>query len=672
MRHEDHAVEQVSRFQKTCRILVMLISALEVLALLTTFMRPPPPQVPDSVTARWKTDLMPPLDGLHHANPNVREAAAGSLALQGPKAIPFLPALIEALDDNNEKVRYQAARALGAIGPGAKSAVPFLICHLKNRDEKDRTPFAQALFAMGPEAKTAVPALISVLESHDAALSQSALKALTAIGPAAKPAVPALIRAIKEPNKELVTLGLSALGSIGPEARDAVPELIGLAFQGTKDKDHKTRGDRVCEEAVEALGQIGPDAEAALPRLMEVLTDRKHPMFYSAIETIGNIGPAAEAAVPALTELALDLSPANTVRKSAADAVFKIDPLVAEQLNLETAFLEVHLERIPSIKLAARPRLLEENKRYIRSLIGKLREIESYDDFGFLDSLPNRKRFAPLSDFYYREGVSQYGDSAQFFLASHQRHKSTGAFRELVEMGPVALPVLLDALEDDTPTRLPPTATVVHSERRMPGAQTESNPVNPFEGHIWLQKRGQGDLGRQVINSYRVKVGDVCLAAIRQIVGRDYSAVDDELTTSIADRSSPGSREMRERMRALWAGKNPASRLFDSLLIDFATYAISARGVREESWIQTNAAMRLLYYFPKESNSLVAARLQTLDVRLPRKRANWVSRDELNGVQTSTLIRGVLWCKEPAIQKALADIADRSDDPDIKKLLSVR
>ncbi len=239
-------------------------------------------------------------------------------------------------------------------------------------------------------------------------------------------------------------------------------------------------------------------------------------------------------------------------------------------------------------------------------------------------------------------------------------------------MGPDALPFLLDSLEDDIPTKLPPTPTTVFSGRRMPGRHSEANPVNPIERSFWLPRRAQGDAGRQVINSYTVKVGDVCLSAIEQIVGRSYSGNEIQLTASITDTNSTPSRDMRERMRTVWRTKDSASRLFEWLLIDFATHAISGRGIGEESWIQTNAALRLLYYFPKESSSLVAARLQSLDVQLPTYRGNWVSRDEINGVQTFALLREILWCKEPAIQKALDDIAERSDDPDIQKLLSVR
>jgi hypothetical protein len=41
-----------------------------------------------------------------------------------------------------------------------------------------------------------------------------------------------------------------------------------------------------------------------------------------------------------------------------------------------------------------------------------------------------------------------------------------------------------------------------------------------------------------------------------------------------------------------------------------------------------------------------------------------------NGVITDDFIKAVAWCEAPDIREALADIARRTDDPAIKKVLS--
>ena len=81
--------------------------------------------------------------------------------------------------------------------------------------------------------------------------------------------------------------------------------------------------------------------------------------------------------------------------------------------------------------------------------------------------------------------------------------------------------------------------------------------------------------------------------------------------------------------------------------------------------------MRLLNYFPKETESLIAARLKSLNVRPPKDGNGWMLNEVKNGVRTIDFIQAVAWCKLPAIQEALADIAKRTDDPDIKAAATV-
>jgi hypothetical protein len=58
-----------------------------------------------------------------------------------------------------------------------------------------------------------------------------------------------------------------------------------------------------------------------------------------------------------------------------------------------------------------------------------------------------------------------------------------------------------------------------------------------------------------------------------------------------------------------------------------------------------------------------------LDVRAPGSREEHTRREEKNGVQTVQFLKAVSWCRTPVIQEELADIAKRTDDPEIKNVL---
>ncbi|HKB36347.1 MAG TPA: hypothetical protein VKD72_07835, partial [Gemmataceae bacterium] len=88
-------------------------------------------------------------------------------------------------------------------------------------------------------------------------------------------------------------------------------------------------------------------------------------------------------------------------------------------------------------------------------------------------------------------------------------------------------------------------------------------------------------------------------------------------------------------------------------------------GWDEGSDFQIQAALRLLYYFPQETAPLIATRLRSFDVQKAGDSA-WRKREVKNGVRTADFIKAVSWCKAPPIKDALADIARRTNDPDIK------
>jgi HEAT repeat protein len=579
----------------------------------------------------------------------VRREAAGALGrIRGPADTP-VPALATALKDADPDVRMAAVGALGWFGTRAKPAVPALTAALKDRDAAVVDAAAEALGQVGPAAAAAVPALVQALGAGRSSYGRrQVIRALTGIGPGAKAAVPALIEALRHARDR--PWAADALGAIGPEAAAAIPDLMKLA-------DPKSNG---CSEAVTALGRIGPAAKAAVPLLNEALAAREHSMTRAyAADALGGIGPDAKAAVPTLVAIARDLKASPLLRGAAARAVTKIDPRLAAREGMETAHLNVRAGKIPAVTPPPRGAPTAEQTKRARGLIAKLAETDG-PDFGLSGGVSGRA-FAPVP------GHAGWGTG----LLGGERPRTSDAFRTLVGMGPAALPSLLEALGDRTPTKLTvpdPTAplTMMWLATDLP-----ANPLNRAEAQALARPAADDDDdGDGLADSYRVKVGDVCFVAVGQIVGRAYQAARYQPTAMVAVTSPVESRAVRDRVRAAWGGPDPARRLFDSLLFDYATEGLfngdSLDGWSEGSDFQVEAAVRLLYYFPRESAPLIAARLRSFDVKVTDRGDGWMKRDVKNGVRVIGFVKAVRWCKEPAIQEALADIAKRTDDPDIK------
>ncbi len=567
---------------------------------------------------------------LKDKDPFVRVAAANSLGYLGRKAAPAVPELVAALKDKDESVRFNTIDALGSIGSPAKMAVPVLVEALQNdKDHNHRYRIAHALGGMGPAAKEAVAALIEVLVK-DAPV-------------------------VKDwPYEDARAAAIEALGAIGPGANAAVPHLLKIA-QDKKDRDRRS--------AITSLGAIGPDAKAAVPALIEALEagDKYDYTPVTVAHALGAIGPEAKAAVPKLIALARNLEAYGPVREAAANAVMRIDSELAAKEKMEFAYLDVRLGKIPDLKPAARAAVPAARKREIKALIALLAEVKE-PDYGLSSSVTG-DAFAPLPGHEnFRRGI-----------LGGPRPTASEAFRRLVEIGPDALPFLLDALNDATPIALKLDCGVLMSDPGF-GLEDKGNPFNLTERRVLRKKPADTDEYHDVWPAtYQLRIGDVCFVAIGQIVGRPYWAILHGPGLLPPGLSSPVQEKLlREQVRALWSSDDPAKKLFDSLLIDYATERLvdgNSWAGWSESEYQIRAAMRLLYYFPKEAAPLIADRLKAFDVQ-NRDSKTYFQREAKNGVQTIDFIKAVSWCQEPRIQEALTDIAKRTDDKQIKELLA--
>jgi hypothetical protein len=130
--------------------------------------------------------------------------------------------------------------------------------------------------------------------------------------------------------------------------------------------------------------------------------------------------------------------------------------------------------------------------------------------------------------------------------------------------------------------------------------------------------------------------------------------------------------KLREQVRKIWSSEDPSRKLFESLLLDYATEGVF-QGPSLDSWelgsdLQTEAAMRLLYYYPKQTAEMISDRLRRLDVKEPSDNGGvdaFIRREVANGVRTAGFVEAVSWCTEPAIREAIRTIFETTSDTSV-------
>src|SRR5262249_6101904 len=137
----------------------------------------------------------------------------------------------------------------------------------------------------------------------------------------------------------------------------------------------------------------------------------------------------------------------------------------------ETA-VPLKLGKLPELRLAPRPAVSEDQAERIKKLIASLATLDK-PDFGLSATLSG-EAFAP---------ITSQSRATTVLFANHGIQPSE-SLKTLVTLGPDALPFLLDALDDQTPTKI----TIEH-----PGccggmwheAEQYLNPVNPAEQALY-------------------------------------------------------------------------------------------------------------------------------------------------------------------------------------------
>jgi HEAT repeat protein len=558
---------------------------------------------------------------LARTEPTVREGAILALSYVDPKPIEAIPKLVGALKDPEPNVRAAAARAIGRIGTEMPGVAQQLIPSLHDKVPEVREAAAESLCWM--HCKDAIPVLISLLRDEGFHVRAAAAKALGRQGPGAKEAVPGLISALHD-EPYICGRAALALGAIGPDAREAVPALIEIA--------KKCKGENSLY-ATDALGKIGPDSAPAVQVLTEALKNDVACIPVQAATALGRIGSRAKSALPALSKAihrAENSVFGRDVVEAMIGAVEKIDPQYALSHGLTESSVLIRSGEVPKIKAGHRRKTAAVDKNGIESLIKELANIGEPQDVS-TSSLLYGHSFAPLPD--------RQDDSGTKLT------RSWVAFTNLVEIGPAAIPFLLQGLENKTPTKMR-----LHHDFTMGGmcfsAELPGNPVNraekPFVSErddccSWFEES-------ETPEAYTVKVGDVCFVVLGQIVGRKYLAVRPQPTAFIFLNSPVRDKNLRGRILSIWSSQDPNLRLLDSLLQDLYTEGDFNGKPLLLQWaayqFQCDAMRRLLYYFPTEACDLVASHLHKVHLK------DKFSKDEF--------LKSVSWCKEPKIQRVVA------------------
>lgn len=327
--------------------------------------------------------------------------------------------------------------------------------------------------------------------------------------------------------------------------------------------------------------------------------------------------------------------------------------------------LTVKLGNVFAVKLEDQKPISAEEAARIKYFIASLAQID-HPDFG-ISPMMSGHAFTPIAG----------AEEAGAMLLANPQLKPFESVRKLVELGPRALPFLLDALEDNTPTKL----TIKH-EIHFGGMwfsdEMWGNPLNVAEQNA-ISAMHKAYESHQNLKTYTVTIGDVCFMIVGQITGRDYEAARYQPTALIMLNSPTHHTAIAKAFRTIWASKDPAQHLLDSLLLDYATEGIfngsSLDGWYEGSNLQIEAAMRLLYYFPRQSASMIAEHLRHLKVdgyepgarsgHTPDDLNAWMRQVAANGVRADQFVKAVAWCQEPAIRDALLGIFQQTTDPDI-------
>ncbi|MDB6036244.1 MAG: hypothetical protein JWM99_85 [Verrucomicrobiales bacterium] len=165
----------------------------------------------------------------------------------GTNGVAAAPALLVWFHDKNPEVREAALGSLVGIGKESDTVLPVLLARLKDPEKREDAVYMLADY--GKTAKPAIPDLIRFLDDTEWRTRGAIILALGMIAEQPDTTLPALSKQLRDKDSGIRMMAASALGDFGGKAA------FDILLSATDDID-----DLVCEEVFKSLRKIDPKA----------------------------------------------------------------------------------------------------------------------------------------------------------------------------------------------------------------------------------------------------------------------------------------------------------------------------------------------------------------------------------------------------------------------------
>jgi HEAT repeat protein len=337
--------------------------------------------------------------------------------------------------------RQAAAEAFRALAKkqaaDLKVAVPPLVAALKDR-VKHRFHALLALEAIGAQAKDAAAAVQDLAQdSKESPLGRiQAARTLAAIGGDPAPALLKMIKDKEVPHNYRLEAA-ATMGKLGADTTAAVP-IIHDMIENLGDRELAVRW-----SASSVLRGLKADAKDAVPLFLPLLKKKNRTVHQIAMYRLAEMGASAKEAAPALREVMLDKQVHPRSRVQAVETLLAIGGDVSSAAPIVLEIIQRHGRVLPgeetffplrAYAINALVKLKPDARQAVPVLIGVLEDprvraiaAKALGSFG-----PEAKAALPhLSQVLKDKDLDN-------------RRAALGAIRE---MGPVALPTLIQALD---------------------------------------------------------------------------------------------------------------------------------------------------------------------------------------------------------------------------------